>query len=79
VYDAPLQGTRIGLFDGSLIEDFFKAFTDHGAITLHINVLYGKNTHHIAEAVFKAFAHAFKEAIIFNQGSGVLSTKGRLD
>ena len=79
VYHAPLQETRIGLFDASLLEEFFKAFADHGAITLHINVLYGKNTHHIAEAVFKAFAHAFKEAVTFNQTPGVLSTKGHLD
>jgi imidazoleglycerol-phosphate dehydratase len=79
VYHAPLDETRIGSFDASLLEEFFKAFTDHGAITLHISVLYGKNTHHIAEAVFKAFAHAFKEAVTFNQAPGVLSTKGHLD
>ena len=79
VYHAPLQETRIGSFDAALLEEFFKAFTDHSAITLHINVLYGKNTHHIAEAVFKAFAHAFKEAITFNQAPGILSTKGHLD
>lgn len=79
VYHAPLQETRIGHFDASLLEEFLKAFVDHSAITLHINVLYGKNTHHIAEAIFKAFAHAFKEAITFNQVSGVLSTKGHLD
>jgi imidazoleglycerol-phosphate dehydratase len=79
VYQAPLQETRIGTFDASLIEEFFKAFTDHCAITLHISVLYGKNTHHIAEAIFKAFAHAFKEAITFSQTPGVLSTKGHLD
>ena len=79
VYHAPLQETRIGQFDASLLEEFFKAFTDHGGITLHINVLYGKNAHHIAEAIFKAFAHAFKEAITFNQAPGILSTKGHLD
>jgi len=79
VYHAPLQEAWIGRFDASLLEEFFKAFTDHSAITLHINVQYGKNSHHVAEAVFKAFAHAFKEAITFNQTPGVLSTKGHLD
>jgi len=47
---------------------------------LHINVLYGRNTHHMAEAIFKAFAHAFKEAVtVERKMSGVLSTKGSLD
>ncbi|HPX56437.1 MAG TPA: imidazoleglycerol-phosphate dehydratase HisB [Syntrophales bacterium] len=80
VYHSSLKDRRIGGFDSSLLREFFKAFTDHAGITLHINVLYGRNTHHMAEAIFKAFAHAFKEAVAVERHlSGVLSTKGSLD
>ncbi|MBN1545577.1 MAG: imidazoleglycerol-phosphate dehydratase HisB [Syntrophaceae bacterium] len=80
VYHSKLKDRKIGGFDSSLLREFFKAFTDHAGVTLHINVLYGRNAHHIAEAIFKAFAHAFQEAVA-SQGelSGVLSTKGCLD
>ncbi|MDX9746375.1 MAG: imidazoleglycerol-phosphate dehydratase HisB [Syntrophales bacterium] len=80
VYHSALKDRKIGGFDSSLLREFFKAFTDHAGVTLHINVLYGRNTHHIAEAIFKAFAHAFKEAVARDHSQkGVLSTKGRLD
>ncbi|NLN59649.1 MAG: imidazoleglycerol-phosphate dehydratase HisB [Deltaproteobacteria bacterium] len=80
VYHSALKDRKIGGFDSSLLREFFKAFTDHAGVTLHINVLYGRNTHHIAEAIFKAFAHAFKEAVARGHSQkGVLSTKGRLD
>jgi imidazoleglycerol-phosphate dehydratase len=80
VYHSTLKDRKIGGFDSSLLREFFKAFTDHSGITLHINVLYGRNTHHMAEAIFKAFAHAFKQAVMCqSQQSGVLSTKGSLD
>lgn len=80
VYHSALKDRKIGGFDSSLLREFFKAFTDHSGITLHINVLYGRNTHHMAEAIFKAFAHAFKEAVMLqSQLTGVLSTKGNLD
>jgi imidazoleglycerol-phosphate dehydratase len=80
VYHSTMKDRKIGGFDSALLREFFKAFTDHSGITLHINVLYGRNMHHMAEAIFKAFAHAFKEAVMrqHNQ-SGVLSTKGSLD
>jgi imidazoleglycerol-phosphate dehydratase len=80
VYHSTMKDRKIGGFDSSLLREFFKAFTDHSGITLHINVLYGRNMHHMAEAIFKAFAHAFKEAVkIQSQQTGVLSTKGSLD
>lgn len=70
---------KIGKFDSALLREFFKAFSDHSGITLHINLVYGKNTHHIAEAVFKAFARALREAItVHDYIEGVLSTKGSL-
>jgi len=79
VYHAELGEARIGAFDPSLLREFFKAFSDHGGITLHINVLYGKNNHHMAEAVFKAFALALRSAVQLDERiQGVMSTKGLL-
>ncbi|HOD36653.1 MAG TPA: imidazoleglycerol-phosphate dehydratase HisB [Syntrophales bacterium] len=70
---------KIRDFDPALLRDFFKALTDHSGMTLHVNVMYGKNNHHIAESVFKAFARALSEAVSFNRKvTGVLSTKGSL-
>jgi imidazoleglycerol-phosphate dehydratase len=74
-----LGEARIGAFDPSLLREFFKAFSDHGGITLHINVLYGKNNHHMAEAAFKAFALALRSAVQLDERiQGVMSTKGLL-
>ncbi len=70
---------KIRDFDPALLKDFFKSLTDHSGMTLHVNVMYGRNNHHIAESVFKAFARALSEAVSFNQKvTGVLSTKGSL-
>lgn len=79
VYKVPFGEKKIGSFDPSLLREFFKAFADHSGITLHIELLYGKNSHHKAEAVFKAFARALREAVrIYNRREGVPSTKGSL-
>ena len=68
-----------GGFDLDLIEDFFRAFVTTSGITLHINVPYGKNPHHILEAVFKAFGRALDQATHRDtRVRGVPSTKGRL-
>src|SRR4030067_2385724 len=53
VYHMKLKRSKIGTFDLELVEEFLKAFCNHGRITLHINLLYGKNSHHMVEAVFK--------------------------
>ena len=50
-------------FDYQLAEEFFRALAVNAGITLHIEVLYGKNTHHMLEAMFKAFAHALRIAV----------------
>ncbi len=74
----PKRG-KIKEFDADLIEDFFQALVTTGGITLHINLRYGRNIHHIFEAVFKAFARALDEATsIDSRVSGIPSTKGRL-
>lgn len=67
----------VGLFDTELIEEFFIAFVREARITLHIVQLYGKNTHHIIECAFKAFARALKVAVEIT-GTTVPSSKGVL-
>jgi len=79
IYNVKYGRRKIGGFDPALIKEFFKAFTDHSGITLHINFVYGDNGHHIIEAIFKAFARALREAVTLNENiKGVLSTKGSL-
>ena len=77
VFDADFTNEMIGEFDTCLTEEFFRAFAFNAGITLHIKQEYGKNDHHIAEAIFKAVAHALRQAIAIN-GNTVLSTKGVL-
>jgi imidazoleglycerol-phosphate dehydratase len=79
IYHVPFSGKKNRDFDLSLIKEFLKAFSDRGGITLHINLMYGRNNHHIAEAVFKAFSRALKEAVAQSKKiEGILSTKGSL-
>ena len=79
VYRVELPQRRIKSFDLGLFEDFFQAFVTHAALNLHVNVLYGRNPHHIMEAVFKALAKALDHATSLDERvTGVLSTKGRL-
>ena len=77
VFNAQFSDDRIGQFDTCLTEEFFRAFAFNAGMTLHIREEYGKNDHHICEAIFKAAAHALKQAIAVN-GGAVLSTKGVL-
>ena len=79
VYRAELPSKRIKSLDLSLFEDFFQALVTHAAMNLHINVMYGRNSHHIMEAVFKGLAKALDQATgIDDRILGVLSTKGKL-
>ena len=64
-------------FDPQLAEEFWRAFGTSAAVTLHIVLVRGKNTHHILEASFKAVARALRDAVRL-EGSGVPSTKGTL-
>ncbi len=71
--------SRIGTFDLELVEEFFKALCNHGRMTLHINLLYGRNSHHMVEAVFKGFGRALRQAVsVDERSSSVPSTKGIL-
>ncbi|HML36565.1 MAG TPA: imidazoleglycerol-phosphate dehydratase HisB [Bacillota bacterium] len=77
VFNAEFGDYRLGDMDSAMVEEFFRAFAMNALVTLHINLFYGKNDHHKAEAVFKAFAHAMKAAVKI-EGSGLLSSKGSL-
>ncbi len=78
-YETPLEFGKIGEFDIELAEEFFHGFVNNSGTTLHINVPYGTNQHHIIEAIFKAVAKALDIATIIDpRVSGVLSTKGSL-
>jgi imidazoleglycerol-phosphate dehydratase len=78
-YNVPFAKTRVGNFDLDLLKDFFRAFAMNAMLNLHVNLHYGENLHHIAEALFKAFGRALAEASRLNPRiEGVLSTKGAL-
>lgn len=77
VFDAEFPQWRCGDFDCCLTEEFFRAFAMNSGVTLHIKSMYGKNSHHIIEAIFKAAAHALKAACKLEY-DGTLSTKGVL-
>jgi len=80
VYKAELpKKSRLKDFDPDLIEDFLQAFVSNSNITLHANVLYGRNIHHMIEAVFKGLGRALKGAVSVDKKiKGVLTTKGML-
>lgn len=78
-YETPLDFGKIGEFDIELAEEFFHGFVNNSGTTLHINVPYGTNQHHIIEAIFKAVAKALDIATqMDNRITGVHSTKGSL-
>ena len=77
VFNADFSDDRIGEYDTCLTEEFMRAFAFNAGITLHLKEEYGKNDHHITEALFKALAHALKQAVSVN-GGVTLSTKGTL-
>ena len=81
-YEVPEMAERVGDFDTELLEEFLRAFSVHGGITMHVRVLYGKNTHHIIESIFKALGRALKTAIALEPNATDMkrpSTKGILD
>lgn len=79
VFDGEDEQTvkKVGLFDTELVEEFFAAFAREASVTLHFKKLYGRNTHHIVECVFKAFARTISAAAKV-VGGGVPSSKGVL-
>ncbi|WP_375571828.1 imidazoleglycerol-phosphate dehydratase HisB [Seohaeicola saemankumensis] len=80
VWNVELPTAKIGTFDTELVREFFQAFATHGGITLHVDRLHGFNSHHIAEAAFKAVARALREAVEPDprRADAIPSTKGTL-
>ena len=67
VYNATYPRARVGEFDVELLSEFFHGFSNHAKATIHIDNIRGKNAHHIAETIFKAFGKALKMAISFDK------------
>ncbi len=78
VFNASFTNERIGDYEACLTEEFMRAFAFNAGITLHLREEYGSNDHHITEALFKALAHALKQAVKRNDSGTALSTKGTL-
>ena len=79
-FEAEFTAEMLGNMEAEMIEEFFRAASAHGEMNLHIKILSGKNNHHMAEAIFKAFARALDMATSFEPRlDGVLSTKGMLE
>jgi imidazoleglycerol-phosphate dehydratase len=79
VFDSCFTCERIGSMETEMIEEFFRAFAVSSGITLHVAMMYGKNNHHMAEAMFKGFGRVLKEAVSIDKLiEGIPSTKGVL-
>lgn len=79
-FDGEFTAPTLGTFDTEMVEEFFRAVSDNCGLNLHIKVLAGKNNHHIAEAMFKAFGRAVDMATSIDERiNGVMSTKGMLE
>jgi len=80
VFRSEFPTEKIAAFDTQLVREFFQAFAGNGGLTLHVETLYGINSHHIAESCFKGVARALKVAVAVDprQAGSVPSTKGAL-
>ncbi len=80
IWNVALPTSKIGNFDTELVREFFQALSTHGGITLHVDMLHGLNSHHIAEAAFKSVARALREAVEIDtrKAGDIPSTKGAL-
>ena len=79
MYNVALDNNRIGIFDAALVEDFMYAFAQNAGLDLHINLHYGKNPHHVVEAIFKGVARALRVAVERDpRVTGLPTVKGTL-
>jgi imidazoleglycerol-phosphate dehydratase len=79
IFHLPLRKRKIGDFDTELVKEFFQALVNNSAITLHAQVAYGSNGHHMVESLFKACGRALRQATSKDEKArGVPSTKGKL-
>ncbi|MEI8215629.1 MAG: imidazoleglycerol-phosphate dehydratase [Eubacteriales bacterium] len=77
VFNAEFKNEMVGSFPTELVSEFLRSFAMNGKLTLHVNVPYGSNTHHIIEVIFKGLGRALKDAATIN-GDAILSTKGSI-
>ncbi len=77
IFNGEINGA-LGTLDSELVYDFLKAFTDNSGITLHVNIMYGRNNHHKAEGVFKGLARALRDAVKIGETNDIPTTKGCL-
>lgn len=78
-WKADIPRVILGNMETEMVEEFFRAVAMESGLTLHVRILEGKNTHHMVEAIFKAFARAFAQAVaIDSRVQGVMSSKGSL-
>ncbi|MBR3349265.1 MAG: imidazoleglycerol-phosphate dehydratase HisB [Solobacterium sp.] len=78
VFNCEFSRDQIGMMSTEMVEEFLRAFAFNAGITLHVNLHYGNNDHHKAEAIFKALGHALKEAVQVSSDI-LMSTKGMLE
>jgi len=78
VFNVPFIKGREGCFEIEDAKEFLKGFVNHLGLTLHINLVYGENLHHVLEAIFKGLAISLKEAVKI-EGEKLPSTKGKID
>lgn len=80
VWNVAFPTAKIGTFDTELVREFFQALSTHAGITLHVDLVHGINSHHIAEAAFKSVARALRQAVQLDprQADAIPSTKGAL-
>jgi imidazoleglycerol-phosphate dehydratase len=76
-YNVPLRG-RIGTMESEVLEEFWRALSIHLGATIHVDVIRGRNRHHVAEATFKALGLALRQAMALGGASGAPSSKGLL-
>jgi len=81
VHNVDYKRAAIGNFDTDLFHEFFQGFVNSSKVTLHLDCIRGRNAHHIAETIFKAFGRALRMAVQMDQrmGSAIPSTKGTLN
>ncbi len=78
-YKAPVPTERLGAFDTELVEDFVRAFSQNGRFTVHVDLIRGRNSHHIVEAIFKSLGRSLGQAASMSGRAGIPSTKGMLE
>ncbi len=79
VFEAAVKAKKVGDLSVEMVEHFFEALASNARLTLHLRLMYGRNSHHVVEALFKACGRALRQAFEWDaRGKGIPSTKGKL-